>query len=571
MPALATYSLTGDPYIDGLLGDAKWAVTDFTYSVPGSASNYGSNYGNGEPQDNFAALNSTQKSVVDTTLAMYASVTNLTFSKMAETGTNHADLRFAMSDKPSTAWAYFPSTAPEGGDAWFNNSSEYYDKPVKGNYAYSTFLHETGHALGLEHPHTDNVMPVDRDSLEYSVMSYRSYVGKSLNSGYTNETYGYPQSLMMYDIAALQHLYGANYETNGGKTTYSWSPTTGEMFINGVGQGAPGGNRIFLTVWDGGGTDTYDFSNYSTDLKVDLRPGQWTTTSAEQLAKLHYDGSEVAIGNIANALLFNGDQRSLIENAKGGSGDDVIRGNQADNKLWGGRGDDVLIGGDGDDILRGGSGDDVLIGGPGNDRLIGGPGSDVLRGGSGDDILAGGPGNDRLIGGPGIDVLRGGSGDDVLNGGPGNDRLIGGAGADVLRGGGGNDVLIGGKENDRLFGGPGDDRLVGGPGANVLVGGDGADTFVFRSANHSSPAATDTIRDFVSGVDTIDLRAIDADVTMAGNQAFSFIGSKPFSHNAGELTFRNDSLLGDTNGDGKADLQIDFLGVSKLTDSDFLL
>jgi serralysin len=526
MPALATYSLTGDAYIDGLLGDTKWAVTSFTYSTPGNSSYYGSQYGSGEPGNNFAALNNTQKSVVDTILAIYASSTNLTFSKITETSTIHADLRFAMSDKPSTAWAYFPSTAKEGGDSWYNNSSGYYDNPAKGNYAHSTFLHETGHALGLEHSHDHHVMPVDRDSLEYTVMSYRSYIGKPLGGGYTNETWGYPQSLMMYDIAALQHLYGANYTTNGGKTTYSWSPTTGEMFINGTGQGAPGANRIFLTVWDGGGVDTYDFSNYSTDLNVDLRPGQWTTTSTAQLAKLHYDGSQVAAGNIANALLFNGDQRSLIENAKGGSGDDVIRGNQADNKLWGGRGDDLLIGGAGDDILRGGAGNDIL---------------------------------------------RGGSGDDVLLGGPGHDRLVGGAGDDVLRGGGGNDVLVGGKGNDRLFGGPGDDRLVGGPGADVLVGGGGADTFVFRSATHSSPHMTDTIRDFVSGVDTIDLRAIDADVTMAGNQAFSFIGSAPFSHTAGELTFRNNSLLGDTNGDGQADLQIDFLGVSMLTDSDFFL
>ena len=94
---------------------------------------------------------------------------------------------------------------------------------------------------------------------------------------------------------------------------------------------------------------------------------------------------------------------------------------------------------------------------------------------------------------------------------------------------------------------------------------------MFRSAHHSSPDTADTIRDFVSGVDTIDLRQIDANVTMAGNQAFSFIGSDPFSHTAGELTFRNDSLLGDINGNGQADLQIYFIGVSTLTDSDFLL
>ena len=42
---------------------------------------------------------------------------------------------------------------------------------------------------------------------------------------------------MTYDIAAAQHMYGANFSTNSGNTTYSWSPTTGEMLINGLGQG----------------------------------------------------------------------------------------------------------------------------------------------------------------------------------------------------------------------------------------------------------------------------------------------------------------------------------------------
>ena len=84
---------------------------------------------------------------------------------------------------------------------------------------------------------------------------------------------------MMYDIAALQTLYGANYTTNAGDTVYKWNPTTGQKSINGVGQGAPAGNKIFMTIWDGGGHDTYDFSNYTTNLTVDLTPGGWTTTS----------------------------------------------------------------------------------------------------------------------------------------------------------------------------------------------------------------------------------------------------------------------------------------------------
>lgn len=534
MPALATYSLTGNPYIDGVLGDAKWAVTDFTFSMPTSSSYYGKNYGSGEPGDNFAALNSTQKSVVYSTLAMYASVSKLTFSEVAETTSTHADLRFAMSDQPSTAWAYFPSTAPEGGDSWFNNSAGYYDNPAKGNYAYSTFVHETGHGLGLEHTHNDNVTPVDRNSLEYSVMSYRSFVGAPLSGGYSNETFGYPQSLMMYDIAALQHLYGADYTTNGGNTTYSWSPTTGEMFIDGAGQGAPGANRIFLTVWDGGGADTYDFSSFTTDLDVNLRPGQWTTTSTAQLAKLHYDGSEIATGNIANALLANGDERSLIENARGGTGDDAMTGNQADNKLWGGGGGDVL---------RGGGGDDDLFGQAGQDLLVGGAGADRLQGGGGDDSLAGGGGRDRVIGG---------GGNDAVVGGRGNDRLIGGQGDDLLKGGEGNDVLF------------------GGPGGDVMIGGAGRDTFVFRSVDHSPSHEMDTIR-FESGSDRINLRPIDADITLGGNQAFTFIDTDPFSHTAGELSFRGKVLSGDVDGDGTADFAIQFAGPSMPVESDFIL
>src|SRR6476619_4394810 len=157
---------------------------------------------------------------------------------------------------------------------------------------------------------------------------------------------------MMDDIAALQFMYGANFTTNAGNTVYVWSTTTGEEFVNGVGQGRPGGNHIFETVWDGGGTDTYDFSNYATGLVVDLRPGGWTTTSSAQLSHLDYYAGDthVAAGNIANALLYNGDPRSLIENAKGGVGNDAITGNAVANLLEGQAGNDTLDGCIGDDV-----------------------------------------------------------------------------------------------------------------------------------------------------------------------------------------------------------------------------
>ncbi len=65
-------------------------------------------------------------------------------------------------------------------------------------------------------------MTADRNSMEFTVMTYAGYIGASTTGGYVNETFGYAQSLMMYDIAALQFAYGANYTTRAGNTTYTF-------------------------------------------------------------------------------------------------------------------------------------------------------------------------------------------------------------------------------------------------------------------------------------------------------------------------------------------------------------
>jgi len=111
-----------------------------------------------------------------------------------------------------------------------------------------------------------------------------------------------------------------------------------------------------MTIWDGGGIDTYDFSNYSghtSGIYVDLRPGGWTTFSPNQLADLDgLTGDRFAAGNIANSLawrLSNGETANLIENVIGADSDDRIIGNDGANRIAGGGGADTLTGLGGND------------------------------------------------------------------------------------------------------------------------------------------------------------------------------------------------------------------------------
>ncbi len=115
-----------------------------------------------------------------------------------------------------------------------------------------------------------------------------------------------------------------------------------------------------------------------------------------------------------------------------------------------------------------------------------------------------------------------GDGADVLSGGAGNDRILGGAG---------NDALYGGADNDLLFGGSQNDAMYGGSGRDLMSGGAGADMFVFLAVADSPLGSTtrDMIMDFTPGADRINLSRIDAQSTVSGNQAFTYIGTANFS------------------------------------------
>ncbi len=479
--------------IGGMLSGYRWIGPTLTYAFPTAFSQYGASYP-ATYSAGFTPFSAEYQAGALYWLQQIASVSGLSFTVgAAETAT----LRFGRFDDPANlAYGFIPGQADTAGDMWFANNANTMGNP--GTATMHALLHELGHALGLKHPWEGPVvLPANYDVNSYTTMSYNNYVGGNVPGVY-NKTYTHwEQALPILDIQGLQFLYGANFNTNSGDSIYRFDPVSGTMTINGVSQGSVAGGRIFRSIWDGNGTDTYDFSNFSQNQTINLNPGEWSTFSTNQLAATSssYVGNTQVFnyepGNIANPFLYNGDTRSLIENAVTGSGNDLIVGNAANNRINAGNGDDTLFGGDGSDWLFGEGGNDILIGGTGGDALDGGAGFDYISyaaasaglvvdlglatqntGEAAGDSYAGVEG---LIGSAYDDVLRGDGQGNWIYGGVGNDVELGRDGDDVLLGERGDDYLYGEGGADNLIGGVGNDHLIGGLGADVLNGGDGFD------------------------------------------------------------------------------------------------
>ncbi|MEM8853741.1 MAG: M10 family metallopeptidase C-terminal domain-containing protein [Pseudomonadota bacterium] len=459
---------SADLLINAYLGERAWAENPSVAFVQKAGIPKG--------YDGVAGLSPLPRALEKTMVSAMAEVegfTKLSFAARPHTQALKADIRVFHAeemDPPGApavrlgAYAFLPSESAVGGDVWFGPDTA--SSLRKGEAGYRAVLHELGHALGLKHPDVPGpyaTLPAHLDGVEHSVMSARDHPGAPEGIGLGTEPRGHAQTFMTRDIAALQHLYGANYADKG-DDTYRFDPKA----------------RVLLhTIWDGGGHDTYDFGSYIAPLVIDLSPGGFTTTGQEPrlnwTAELGGGRPVFAEGSIHNAHLHKGSWRSGIEDAIGGTGDDAITGNRLANRLDGGRGEDTINGADGRDHLLGGAGNDSLFGGAGDDRLFGDAGADTLMSGTGNDRLDGGTGSDRLDAEAGSDKLFGREGDDALFGGAGNDLLMGGTGTDALQGGDGDDTLLGGAGHDRLTGGTGDDVLKAGNGRDRLAGEDGAD------------------------------------------------------------------------------------------------
>ncbi len=253
-------------------------------------------------QNNFEAFTTTMQIATRAVLDSISEFANITFTEVAGVGDitfGQANLTVSAQDDP-TAWAYYPDQGDFSGDVWFNVNDNLTNSMDAGELGYFVALHELGHSLGLIHSF-DAGLTGNENTEQFTVMAYNTSPWGNI----------FAESYMLYDMSAIQAIYGANTAFNSDDTTYTLDPNAA------------------LSIWDGGGTDTFDASAVSTGVTIHLEEGGYSSVGLSE--------------NIAIAY------GAVIENAIGGSGNDALHGNGADNVLTGGGGDDQITGGGGQD------------------------------------------------------------------------------------------------------------------------------------------------------------------------------------------------------------------------------
>lgn len=306
----------------------------------------------------------------------------------------------------------------------------------------------------------------------------------------------------------------------------------------------------------------------------------------------------------------NSGKNALIVNIyANGNTAKTINGSTSQDWLYSGSGNDTLDGKGGVDTMAGGAGDDTYYVDKSEDVIIEATdaGTDTVNSsvnyalsanlekliltGSGNILATGNSSNNVLTGNSGNNTIDGGLGLDTLDGGKGNDTYVVDNIGDVIKelGGEGTDTvnssvnytladnlenltLLGSSDlsatgnglNNVIIGNTGNNSINGGLGADTLTGGAGIDRFIFNDANFSSPQNLDTITDFQSGLDKIELLF---NISSTNNVALS----SSFTGVPGQITFSANKLSIDTNGDKVADFQLVLTGVTAVSASDIIV
>lgn len=374
---------------------------------------------------------------------------------------------------------------------------------------------------------------------------------------------------------------------NGGNDTY---------YVDNVGdkveEGASGGtdDRIYTSV-----NFTLADNVYVEHLYANVDTGLELTGNSRDNTLYGGAGADHLVGGFGNDKFYG---RGGADQLEGGAGNDTYYIDDAAAKIteWGNDGTDTIYASKSYTLdslaqveyfrIASGATGVTITGNQYSTALYGNALANTINGGSGNDAIRGQGGADTYNGGAGNDtyyvIAAGTTVNEALN--AGDDRvmttvnftLAAGQEIERLNANSNAGLTLGGNEFANVItGGAGADVITGGGGRDTLVGGGGADRFVFNNISESGPNGQfDTITDFVSGVDKIDLRGIDA-IPGGTDNAFSFIGSGAFTGAAGQLKYAfngtRTEITADLNGDKVADFHVNLVGNIHVTQNDFML